>query len=347
MVLSTDSLVHTISKDIPPAHAAFAEPLSCALHAVERAQITFADVVVIAGCGPIGLGMIAGARGQVPGRDRGPRHGPPQAGAGPPDRRDSDPRHRRGGRRRTGQGDDRRLRRGRLHGGHRAPLGRPPGPQRAAQARPVRRVLRLQGGRGGRLEHHQRRQGARRPRRAPRPQLLARRHPAHRGRPASAGRHLHPPAAAVGVPEGPGPRRLAARSRSRSASFPASRRGAGHDPGSGAGLVASRPAQGGGPRRPRRDGVPLAGGVRCGRRRAARERRGGGVRLLRLEGGQGADGPDPADAAPLPAELPAAAEGVHRQDRDPGRRRPRAGRSPTSPSSTPSWPAAPVRTTCS
>lgn len=66
MVLSTASLVHRISKDIPPAHAAFAEPLSCALHAVERAQITFADVVVVAGCGPIGLGMIAGAAAKYP-----------------------------------------------------------------------------------------------------------------------------------------------------------------------------------------------------------------------------------------------------------------------------------------
>jgi threonine dehydrogenase-like Zn-dependent dehydrogenase len=66
MVLSTNSLVHTISKDIPPAHAAFAEPLSCALHAVERAQVGFADVVVVAGCGPIGLGMIAGAAARFP-----------------------------------------------------------------------------------------------------------------------------------------------------------------------------------------------------------------------------------------------------------------------------------------
>lgn len=66
MVLSTASLVHRISKDIPPAHAAYAEPLSCALHAVERAQITFADVVVVAGCGPIGLGMIAGAAAKFP-----------------------------------------------------------------------------------------------------------------------------------------------------------------------------------------------------------------------------------------------------------------------------------------
>lgn len=66
LVLSTASLVHKISTEIPPAHAAFAEPLSCSLHAVERAQITFADVVVVAGCGPIGLGMIAGAAAKFP-----------------------------------------------------------------------------------------------------------------------------------------------------------------------------------------------------------------------------------------------------------------------------------------
>lgn len=59
MVCSTRSLVHTVSADLPPAHAAFAEPLSCSLHAVERAGLTFADTVVVAGCGPIGLGMIA------------------------------------------------------------------------------------------------------------------------------------------------------------------------------------------------------------------------------------------------------------------------------------------------
>lgn len=66
MVFSAASLVHKISKDLPPAHAAFAEPLSCALHAVERAQIAFEDVVVVAGCGPIGLGMIAGAVAKFP-----------------------------------------------------------------------------------------------------------------------------------------------------------------------------------------------------------------------------------------------------------------------------------------
>jgi erythritol/L-threitol dehydrogenase len=66
MVYSADALVHKMSKDLDPAHAAFVEPLSCALHAVERAQITFEDVVVVAGCGPIGLGMIAGAKAKFP-----------------------------------------------------------------------------------------------------------------------------------------------------------------------------------------------------------------------------------------------------------------------------------------
>ena len=66
MVLTTDSLVHKVNADIPPAHAAFAEPLSCALHGVERARLTFDDVVVVAGCGPIGLGMIAGSKAKSP-----------------------------------------------------------------------------------------------------------------------------------------------------------------------------------------------------------------------------------------------------------------------------------------
>ncbi|WP_019204475.1 erythritol/L-threitol dehyrogenase [Tsukamurella sp. 1534] len=67
MVYPAEALVHKVSGEIPAHHAAYAEPLSCALHAVERAQILFEDVVVIAGCGPIGLGMVAGARAKNPG----------------------------------------------------------------------------------------------------------------------------------------------------------------------------------------------------------------------------------------------------------------------------------------
>ncbi len=66
MTYPVEALVHKISGDIPAHHAAFVEPLSCSLHAVERAQITFEDTVVVAGCGPIGLGMIAGARAKNP-----------------------------------------------------------------------------------------------------------------------------------------------------------------------------------------------------------------------------------------------------------------------------------------
>jgi len=66
MIFPAGALVHRVSKDLPAAHAAFAEPLACALHAVERAGITFDDVVVVAGCGPIGLGMIAGAAAKTP-----------------------------------------------------------------------------------------------------------------------------------------------------------------------------------------------------------------------------------------------------------------------------------------
>jgi threonine dehydrogenase-like Zn-dependent dehydrogenase len=66
MLYNKDALVHKVSPDLPPAHAAFAEPLSCALHAVERGDVKFEDVVVVAGCGPIGLGMIAGAKAKSP-----------------------------------------------------------------------------------------------------------------------------------------------------------------------------------------------------------------------------------------------------------------------------------------
>ncbi|HEX8346376.1 MAG TPA: alcohol dehydrogenase catalytic domain-containing protein [Actinoplanes sp.] len=66
MIFPADALVHRLSDSLPPAHAAFVEPLSCALHAVERAGIGFQDVVVVAGCGPIGLGMVAGAAAKSP-----------------------------------------------------------------------------------------------------------------------------------------------------------------------------------------------------------------------------------------------------------------------------------------
>lgn len=66
MVFPAEALVHKITDAVPAAHAAFVEPLSCALHAVDRANIKFGDVVVVAGAGPIGLGMVAGAAAKSP-----------------------------------------------------------------------------------------------------------------------------------------------------------------------------------------------------------------------------------------------------------------------------------------
>jgi len=66
MVFPPEAIVYRISSDLPAHHAAFAEPLACSLHAVERADIRFDDVVVVAGCGPIGVGMVLGAVAKSP-----------------------------------------------------------------------------------------------------------------------------------------------------------------------------------------------------------------------------------------------------------------------------------------
>ncbi|MCO5546984.1 hypothetical protein L7F22_000424 [Adiantum nelumboides] len=101
--------------------------------------------------------------------------------------------HRPRGRRRPGEGDDRGLRRGRLPGGLGRGPGRRPGAEPAAQAGHLRRVLGVRLGRHGRLVDHLRRQGARRPGRAPGTALLARRDQDAGGREAPGRRHLHPP----------------------------------------------------------------------------------------------------------------------------------------------------------
>jgi erythritol/L-threitol dehydrogenase len=56
------ALNYKVPKTLPFHHAVFVEPLACSLHAVERGDIKFRDTVVAAGCGPLGLGMIAGAK---------------------------------------------------------------------------------------------------------------------------------------------------------------------------------------------------------------------------------------------------------------------------------------------
>ncbi len=58
--------VHKIPAEMPLENAAIIEPLACAIHAVQRADIQLDDVVVIAGAGPIGLMMVQVARLKTP-----------------------------------------------------------------------------------------------------------------------------------------------------------------------------------------------------------------------------------------------------------------------------------------
>lgn len=66
MRIPATARVHAVPAGLPPAYAAFAEPLSCSLHAVARAGIEMGDVVVVAGAGPIGLGMVTGSAAKHP-----------------------------------------------------------------------------------------------------------------------------------------------------------------------------------------------------------------------------------------------------------------------------------------
>eukprot|EP00088_Acartia_fossae_P025452 TRINITY_DN26284_c0_g2_i1.p1 TRINITY_DN26284_c0_g2~~TRINITY_DN26284_c0_g2_i1.p1 ORF type:complete len:224 (-),score=40.72 TRINITY_DN26284_c0_g2_i1:58-729(-) len=66
MIFPKNALVHVVPPQIDPRHAAFIEPLACSLHAVELGNIQWNDVVVISGCGPLGLGMVAGAKQKQP-----------------------------------------------------------------------------------------------------------------------------------------------------------------------------------------------------------------------------------------------------------------------------------------
>ena len=66
MIFPSNARVHKIPDGMDPFHAAFVEPLACSVHGVNIADIQFDDVMVVAGCGPIGLGMIAAAKQKSP-----------------------------------------------------------------------------------------------------------------------------------------------------------------------------------------------------------------------------------------------------------------------------------------
>jgi len=62
MKFPAKALNYKLPDDMNPDHGVFVEPLACSIHTVNRARIRFTDTVVIAGCGPLGLGKVAAAR---------------------------------------------------------------------------------------------------------------------------------------------------------------------------------------------------------------------------------------------------------------------------------------------
>ncbi len=62
MKFPADAINYKVPEALSVRQAVYIEPLACAIHAVQRATIELGDVVVVAGCGPLGLGMVASAR---------------------------------------------------------------------------------------------------------------------------------------------------------------------------------------------------------------------------------------------------------------------------------------------
>jgi erythritol/L-threitol dehydrogenase len=62
MIYTREGIIHKVPDDIPPDEAIIIEPLSCSLHAADRADVGPDDVVVVAGAGTLGLGIIGGLR---------------------------------------------------------------------------------------------------------------------------------------------------------------------------------------------------------------------------------------------------------------------------------------------
>ncbi|MEM3546392.1 MAG: alcohol dehydrogenase catalytic domain-containing protein [Candidatus Bathyarchaeia archaeon] len=68
MIYPSGSIIHKVPEQISDKWAVLIEPLACAIHAVERADIKLGDYVVISGMGPLGLCMLQVAKLKGPGR---------------------------------------------------------------------------------------------------------------------------------------------------------------------------------------------------------------------------------------------------------------------------------------
>jgi len=66
MRVPAGALLHRIPQDFAPEQGALIEPVACSVHAVSLARIQFADVVVVAGLGAIGMGILQVGRLKTP-----------------------------------------------------------------------------------------------------------------------------------------------------------------------------------------------------------------------------------------------------------------------------------------
>jgi len=62
MRFPANAINYRVPKSLAPPVAALIEPMACAIHAVQRGEIQLGDIVVVAGMGPIGLGMMQVAK---------------------------------------------------------------------------------------------------------------------------------------------------------------------------------------------------------------------------------------------------------------------------------------------
>ncbi|WP_010273237.1 erythritol/L-threitol dehydrogenase [Paenibacillus senegalensis] len=62
MKFTKEAINYKVPDDMPMEQAILIEPYACSLHAVQRAQIQLGDVVVLAGAGTLGLGMVGAAK---------------------------------------------------------------------------------------------------------------------------------------------------------------------------------------------------------------------------------------------------------------------------------------------
>ena len=60
------AILHRVPDDLAPEQGAIIEPLACSVHAVNLARIQLGDVVVVAGLGAIGMGILQVARLKTP-----------------------------------------------------------------------------------------------------------------------------------------------------------------------------------------------------------------------------------------------------------------------------------------